>query len=229
VRIAREQVGAGGRLDTPDWTPQNWDLLVVGGGTAGIVGAKTAASFGARVLLVERDRTGGDCLWTGCVPSKSLLAAAAAAADARTAARFGVHTGEVRVDFTQVIAHVRSAIAAIAPTDSVEALEAAGVHVLTGNLTFTGAHSADIAKAGNRSVTFSQALVATGAAPTIPPIDGLAPARAMTSDTIWDLTSLPERLLVLGGGSIGCELGQAFARLGSQVNHRRRHRPGAAL
>ena len=217
MTIAREQVGAEGRLDTPDLTPQNWDLLVVGGGTAGIVGAKTAASFGARVLLVERDRTGGDCLWTGCVPSKSLLAAAAAAADARTAARFGVHTGDVRVDFTQVMAHVRSAIAAIAPTDSVEALEAAGVHILTGNLTFTGAHSADIANAGNRSVTFSQALVATGAAPTIPPIDGLASAGALTSDTIWDLTSLPERLLVLGGGSIGCELGQAFARLGSQV------------
>ena len=229
MTIAREQVGAEGRLDTPDLTPQNWDLLVVGGGTAGIVGAKTAASFGARVLLVERDRTGGDCLWTGCVPSKSLLAAAAAAADARTAARFGVHTGDVRVDFTQVMAHVRSAIAAIAPTDSVEALEAAGVHILTGNLTFTGAHSADIANAGNRSVTFSQALVATGAAPTIPPIDGLASAGALTSDTIWDLTSLPERLLVLGGGSIWLRAGPGVRPARLAGHHRRRHRPGAAL
>ena len=223
MTIAREQVGAEADSDMPDVTSQDWDLLVVGGGTAGIVGAKTAASFGARVLLVERERTGGDCLWTGCVPSKSLLAAAAAAADARAATRFGVHTGEVRVDFTQVMAHVRSAIAAIAPTDSVRALEAAGVWVATGNLTFTGAHNADIANTaemantGGQAVTFAQALIATGAAPAIPPIDGLASAGALTSDTIWDLTSLPARLVVLGGGSIGCELGQAFARLGSQV------------
>ena len=214
MTIAGQQVSPTSDSDTSDLMPGRLDLLVVGGGTAGIVGAKTAASFGARVLLVERDRTGGDCLWTGCVPSKSLLAAAAAAADARAATRFGVHTGDVRVDFTQVMAHVQSAIAAIAPTDSVAALEAAGVQVLTGNLTFTGAHTAEV---DGRAVSFAQALVATGAAPAIPPIDGLASARALTSDTIWDLTSLPERLVVLGGGSIGCELGQAFARLGSQV------------
>ena len=214
MTIADQQVGPKSDSDICDLKSEGWDLLVVGGGTAGIVGAKTAASFGARVLLVERDRTGGDCLWTGCVPSKSLLAAAAAAADARVATRFGVHTGDVQVDFTQVMAHVRTAIAAIAPTDSVAALEAAGVHVVTGNLTFTGAHTADV---DGRAVTFAQALVATGAAPAIPPIDGLASARALTSDTVWDLASLPERLLVLGGGSIGCELGQAFARLGSQV------------
>jgi len=223
VTITRDQVGAKADSDIPDLTSQDWDLLVVGGGTAGIVGAKTAASFGARVLLVERERTGGDCLWTGCVPSKSLLAAAAAAADARAATRFGVHTGGVRVDFAQVMAHVHSAIAAIAPTDSVEALEAAGVRVATGSLTFTGAHTADIASTADLAdpdgqvVTFAQALVATGAAPAVPTINGLASAGALTSDTIWDLTSLPERLVVLGGGSIGCELGQAFARLGSQV------------
>ncbi len=222
MTIARAQVGAEADSDIPDLTSQDWDLLVVGGGTAGIVGAKTAASFGARVLLVERERTGGDCLWTGCVPSKSLLAAAAAAADARAATRFGVHTGQVRVDFTGVMAHVHSAIASIAPADSVEALEAAGVRVATGSLTFTGAHSADIANTdeiantGGRAVTFAQALVATGAAPALPPIDGLS-AGVLTSDTIWDLTSLPTRLVVLGGGSIGCELGQGFARLGSQV------------
>lgn len=127
MTVARGQVSAETGHDIPDLTSRYWDLLVVGGGTAGIVGAKTAASFGARVLLVERERTGGDCLWTGCVPSKSLLAAAAAAADARVATRFGVHTGDVRVDLTQVMSHVRSAIAAIAPADSVGALEAAGV------------------------------------------------------------------------------------------------------
>ena len=223
MTLAQDQVSPKADSHISDLPPQEWDLLVVGGGTAGIVGAKTAAGFGARVLLVERERTGGDCLWTGCVPSKSLLAAAAAAADARAATRFGVHTGEVRVDFTGVMAHVRSAIAAIAPADSVAALEAAGVHVVTGNLTFTGAHTADLANAvdtdntDGRSVTFAQALVATGASPAIPPIDGLASSGALTSDTVWDLTSPPARLVVLGGGSIGCELGQAFARLGSQV------------
>ncbi len=219
-----DQVSPKAVSDISDRPQHEWDLLVVGGGTAGIVGARTAAGFGARVMLVERERTGGDCLWTGCVPSKSLLTAAAAAADARTATRFGVHTGEVRVDFAGVMAHVRSAVAAIAPDDSAEALEAAGVHVVTGNLTFTGPHTADIAVAddhgntgGARSVVFAQALVATGASPALPPIDGLASSGAMTSDTVWDLTSLPARLVVLGGGSIGCELGQAFARLGSQV------------
>ena len=223
MTIAQDQLSQKADSDISDLPQEEWDLLVVGGGTAGIVGAKTAAGFGARVLLVERERTGGDCLWTGCVPSKSLLAAAAAAADARAATRFGVHTAEVRVDFTGVMAHVRSAIAAIAPADSVGALESAGVHVVTGNLTFTGPHTADIAVAdddGNtdgQSVVFAQALVATGASPALPPIDGLASSGALTSDTVWDLTSLPARLVVLGGGSSGCELGQAFARLGSQV------------
>ena len=214
MTIVDQQDGPTSGSDISDLRAKDWDLLVVGGGTAGIVGARTAASFGARVLLVERDRTGGDCLWTGCVPSKSLLAAARAAADARAATRFGVHTGDVHVDFTQVMEHVRAAIAAIAPADSVAALEAAGVQVMAGNLTFTGAHTADV---DGRLVRFAQALVATGAAPAIPPIVGLTCARVLTSDTIWDLSSRPERLVVLGGGSIGCELGQAFARLGSQV------------
>ena len=223
MTVAQDQLSPRAGIDIPDLPRQEWDLLVVGGGTAGMIGAKTAAGFGARVLLVERERTGGDCLWTGCVPSKSLLAAAAAAADARAATQFGVHTAEVRVDFAGVMAHVRSAIAAIAPADSVEVLESAGVHVVTGNLTFTGTHTADIAvidddgNTGGRSVVFAQALLATGASPAIPPIDGLASSGAITSDTVWDLTSLPARLVVLGGGSIGCELGQAFARLGSQV------------
>ena len=109
-----------------------WDLLVVGGGTAGIVGAKTAARLGARVLLVERERTGGDCLWTGCVPSKALLAAAAVAASARRGAEFGVGVGEVSVDFAKVMGHVRAAIQHIAPVDSVDVLEQASVSVRTG-------------------------------------------------------------------------------------------------
>ncbi|MEO7754855.1 MAG: FAD-dependent oxidoreductase [Terracoccus sp.] len=197
-----------------DFTGEPWDLLVLGGGTAGIVGAKTAARLGARVLLVERDRPGGDCLWTGCVPSKALLAAAEAAAAARRAAMFGVDVSDVDVDIARVLGHVRGAIAHIAPTDSVEALEHAGVHVLHGSGRFTGPQHLEV---DGTAVEFRQALLATGAAPALPPIPGLADARPLTSDTVWELTELPGRLAVLGGGSIGCELGQAFSRLGAEV------------
>ena len=191
-----------------------WDLLVVGGGTAGIVGAKTAARLGARVLLVERDRTGGDCLWTGCVPSKALLAAAGVAASARNGHRFGIDVGEVSVDLERVMDHVRASIQHIAPVDSIEALEEASVSVRTATVRFTGPDSAEI---DGTPVRFRQALVATGASPAVPPIPGLVDVEYLTSDTVWELSDLPADLVVLGGGSIGCELGQAFARLGSSV------------
>lgn len=190
------------------------DLLVIGGGTAGLVGAHTAATLGARTMLVERERTGGDCLWTGCVPSKAVLAAATAAADARGAGRLGVDTGEVTVDFARVRAHVARAIATIAPKDSPASLTAAGVSVVQGSATLTGP---DTALVDGRPVRFRAALLATGAAPLVPPIDGLDTVEALTSETLWDLEELPRRLVVLGGGPIGCELGQAFARLGSEV------------
>ncbi len=191
-----------------------WDLLVVGGGTAGIVGAKTAARLGARVLLVERARTGGDCLWTGCVPSKALLAAAGVAASARNGHRFGIDVGDVTVDFVRVMDHVRASIQQIAPVDSIEALEEASVSVRTASAQFLGPDSAEV---DGVLVRFRQALVATGAAPAVPPIRGLSEVDYLTSDSIWGLTELPPELVVLGGGSIGCELGQAFARLGSRV------------
>ncbi len=200
---------------TPTTSPDEpWDLLVVGGGTAGIVGAKTAARLGARVLLVERERTGGDCLWTGCVPSKALLAAAGVAASARNGHRLGIEVAEVSVDFARVMDHVRAAIQHIAPIDSVEALEKASVSVRTATARFTGPDTAEI---DGVPVRFRQALVATGAAPAIPPIPGLTDADYLTSDTVWGVAELPAELMVLGGGSIGCELGQAFARLGSRV------------
>ena len=194
-----------------------WDLVVVGGGTAGLVGAKAAASFGARVLLVEADRLGGECLWTGCVPSKALLAAAAAAAGARNAGRLGVRVSSVEVDFAAVMRRVHEAMATIAPADSAEALQAAGVSVLSGYAVFAGP---DTVTVDGVTVRFRQALLATGSMPTMPTmptVPGLDDADALTSDTVWDLTTRPDRLTVLGGGSIGCELGQAFARLGSTV------------
>ncbi|HEU5007051.1 MAG TPA: FAD-dependent oxidoreductase [Jatrophihabitantaceae bacterium] len=192
-----------------------WDLLVIGGGTAGMVAARTASGFRASVLLAERDRTGGDCLWTGCVPSKALIAAAAAAADARRAASVGVHADGVRVDFAAVMAHVNGAIAAIEPDDSPGTLAAAGVRIVHGVARFAGPTTAEI---DGRPLRFRQAIVATGSQPILPPIPGLEAVQPLTSDTVWGLTSLPQRLLVLGGGSIGCELGQAYARLGSHVD-----------
>ena len=205
-------------IDQPNFAASQdepWDLLVVGGGTAGIVGAKTAARFGARVLLVERERTGGDCLWTGCVPSKALLAAAGVAASARAGHRFGIGVAGVSVDFAKVMDHVRAAIQHIAPVDSIAALERASVAVRTGTARFTGPDSAEI---DETTVRFRQALVATGASPAVPPIPGLSDVEYLTSNTVWGLSELPAELVVLGGGSIGCELGQAFARLGSRVS-----------
>ncbi|MCZ2805948.1 FAD-dependent oxidoreductase [Modestobacter sp. VKM Ac-2983] len=193
---------------------RTWDLLVIGGGTAGIVAATTAASLGARVLLTERERTGGDCLWTGCVPSKALLASATAAADARGAARLGVDVSGVEVDFARVMIHVKQAIATIEPVDSPETLRSKGVTVLTGGAVFTGP---DRATVDGREIRFRAAVIATGSGPALPPVPGLADVDPLTNETVWGLTTLPPRLAVLGGGPIGCELGQAFARLGAQV------------
>ncbi|MET4147534.1 NAD(P)/FAD-dependent oxidoreductase [Arthrobacter sp. UYCo732] len=183
------------------------DLLVVGGGTAGIVGAKTAAGFGARTVLVEQARTGGDCLWTGCVPSKTLLSAAEHAATARAL------TGQAPA-FADVRKRIFAAINTIEPVDSPAALEAAGAEVIKGTLTF---RSPGVAEVDGRTIRFRQALIATGGAPVSTGIRGLDPGAIVTSDTIWELETLPGRLAIVGGGPIACELGQAFARLGSEV------------
>ncbi|MGF1662146.1 MAG: dihydrolipoyl dehydrogenase family protein [Kineosporiaceae bacterium] len=193
--------------------PAPWDLLVVGGGTAGLVAAHTGAQLGARVALVEEQRTGGECLWTGCVPSKTLLAAADVVATLRQGREYAAG-GDVRVDFPAVMAHVRRAVAAIEPVDSPQALQAAGVEVLTGRASFDGLSSVVVAGA---RVAFGRAVLATGAAPAVPDVPGLAAAGPLTSETVWALRELPQRLLVVGGGPAGCELSQAFARLGSRV------------
>lgn len=190
-----------------------WDLLALGGGTAGLVGAYTAVALGARVALVERHRTGGDCLWTGCVPSKALQAAASRVAAVRRPPAYAT-TGSVSVDFSRVMAEVRGAIAAIEPVDSIEALTEAGVTVLTGDASF--AETGSVRVDGERH-DFHHALVATGAEPVVPLIPGLDETSPLTTETVWDLDDLPDRLLVVGGGPAGCELAQAFSRLGSEV------------
>ncbi|MEC3975851.1 dihydrolipoyl dehydrogenase family protein [Amycolatopsis sp. H20-H5] len=190
------------------------DLVIIGGGTAGIIAAKTAAGLGADVVLVERHRTGGDCLWTGCVPSKALIAAAKKVRATRTANRFVTTMVAPDVDFTAVMAYVHQAIERIEPVDSPQALRDAGADVILGDAVFTGP---DEVQVGTQRLRFRHALIATGSSPALPPVPGLPDIEPLTSDTVWELTRLPRRLVVLGGGPIGCELAQAFARLGSEV------------
>jgi pyruvate/2-oxoglutarate dehydrogenase complex dihydrolipoamide dehydrogenase (E3) component len=190
------------------------DLLVVGGGTAGLVAAVGAANQGARVVLVERHRTGGDCLWTGCVPSKSLIEAANAAHTASHSRHLGVDSGSVTVDLAAVMDHVHGAVGALAHHDSPERLRREGVEVVTGDARFVGP---DVVDVDGRELRFSRALIATGAGPAIPPIPGLEEVAPLTNEDLWELKRAPDPLVVLGGGPVGVELGQAFARLGVSV------------
>lgn len=192
---------------------ERYDLVVLGGGTGGLVSALIAAAAGARVALIERERTGGDCLWTGCVPSKALLAAAELAHRMRHAGSVGLSPTQPDIDFAAVMAHVHGARQTIAPQDSPERLRLEGVEVIEAD----GFPEPGVVAAGGRQLRYRVAIVATGSQPMLPPIDGLDAVDPLTNETLWDLEELPRRLVVLGGGPIGCELGQAFARLGSQV------------
>jgi pyruvate/2-oxoglutarate dehydrogenase complex dihydrolipoamide dehydrogenase (E3) component len=191
-----------------------FDLVVVGGGTGGLVSSLIAAGVGARVALIERDRTGGDCLWTGCVPSKSLIGAARLAQRMREAQAVGLAPVDPLVDFPDVMRHVHGAIATIEPHDSPERLRAEGVEVVHGDGRFLDAHTLEV---DGRRMHFRAAIVATGSRPRPAPVPGGDEADVVTTDSFWSLTELPDRLVILGGGPIGCELGQAMRRLGSDV------------
>jgi len=191
-----------------------YDLVIIGGGTAGLVAAQGAAGVGARVAMVEPVRPGGDCLWTGCVPSKRLISAAKVAHTMRTAENHGIAAVEPSIDFAKLMNLVDSAREHLAHHDSVETLERAGVDVVPeyGQFVQDG-----VVQAGERTLNYRKAMIATGAGPSVPPIPGLDQANPLTSDNVWSLKSLPKRLAVVGAGAIGCELGQAFSRLGSAV------------
>ncbi|MHB8657332.1 MAG: dihydrolipoyl dehydrogenase family protein [Solirubrobacteraceae bacterium] len=193
---------------------RRYDLVVLGGGTGGLVSSLIAAGAGARVALIERARTGGDCLWTGCVPSKSLLAAAGLAHRMRRADAVGLVPVEPEIDLARVMNHVWRSIRTIEPHDSPERLGAAGIEVIHGDGTFSGPGRICVA---GRELRTRATIIATGSGPSLPPIPGLADADPLTSDNVWEMRALPRRLVVLGGGPLGCELGQAFARLGSRV------------
>jgi pyruvate/2-oxoglutarate dehydrogenase complex dihydrolipoamide dehydrogenase (E3) component len=190
------------------------DLCVIGAGSGGLSVASIAASFGVPVVLVEKGEMGGDCLNVGCVPSKALIAAGDRAHAIREAGRFGVSAGEPRIDMTAVRARVRSVIAAIAPNDSVERYMAMGVKVIRAPARFVDGRTVE---AGGHRIEARRFVLATGSRPAVPPIPGLAETPHLTNETVFDLDELPGHLIVIGGGPIGAELGQAFRRLGAGV------------
>jgi pyruvate/2-oxoglutarate dehydrogenase complex dihydrolipoamide dehydrogenase (E3) component len=193
---------------------RRFDLCVIGGGSGGLSVAAGAVQMGASVALVERGRMGGDCLNFGCVPSKALLAAGRAALGARQSERFGIVAGVRPVDGKRVHDHVHGVIAAIAPHDSVERFEGLGVTVIRDHARFI---APDEIETGGRRIRARRFVIATGSSPEVPAIPGLDALPFLTNETIFDLQDVPARLLVVGGGPIGVELGQAFRELGAGV------------
>ena len=196
------------------------NLVVIGAGSAGLVSAYIAAAVKAKVTLVERHRMGGDCLNTGCVPSKALIRSAKLVSHARRSREWGIRSMAADFDFADVMQRVRHVVNRIEPHDSVERYTRLGVECVQGEARMTSPWTVEVALAGGgtRTITTRNIVIAAGARPFVPPIPGLAEAQPLTSDTVWDLRELPRRLVVLGGGPIGCELAQCFARLGSRVS-----------
>ena len=198
----------------PEPAPR-YNLVVIGGGTAGLVSAMGAAGLGARVAIVERHLLGGDCLNVGCVPSKALIRCARAAAEARRAGDFGVKIdGAISVDFPAVMERMRRMRAEISPHDSATRLRDAGVDVFIGNAAFSGRHTIQV---GEHTLRFAKAVIATGGRAVAPEVPGLKDVGYLTNESVFSLVNLPRRLGVIGAGPIGCELAQTFARFGSEV------------
>ncbi|NCF85234.1 MAG: FAD-dependent oxidoreductase, partial [Verrucomicrobiaceae bacterium] len=197
---------------TPDGT---YNMVVIGGGTAGLVTAAGAAGLGAKVALVERDLLGGDCLNVGCVPSKAIIAAARRAAQIRDAGDFGIDVhGGFTANFGKAMERMRKLRAGISPHDSAQRFKDLGIDLYLGGATFVDRHTIDVQ---GEQLTFKKACIATGARASAPPIPGLDTIDYLTNETLFSLTELPKRFGVIGAGPIGCEMAQSFARLGSEV------------
>ena len=191
-----------------------YDLVVIGGGSAGLLAAPLAAKLGVRVALTERDQPGGDCLFTGCVPSKTLLRVAKAAHEMRQAERLGLTAAAPAVDMARVSAHVQEVIQRVGEHESVDTLREAGIDVILGAARFVDAHTVQV---GGRLVRGRRFLICTGARPAEPSIPGLRETPHLSYHDLFSLTTLPARLLVIGGGPVGVEMSQAFGRLGARV------------
>ena len=190
------------------------DICIIGAGSGGLSVAAGAVQMGASVVLIEKDKMGGDCLNTGCVPSKALITAAHAAHSVREGKRFGVHSPEPDIRFSEVHNHVHRVISAIEPHDSVERFEGLGVHVIKAAARFLDRETVE---AGGDRIKARRFVIATGSRAAVPPVPGLAEAGYLTNENVFELTDRPEHLIVIGGGPIGIELAQSFRRLGSRV------------
>ena len=199
---------------TPRPKKFDYNLVVIGAGAAGLVTAYIAATVRAKVALIEKHKMGGDCLNTGCVPSKALIRSAKMLSYARRAKEFGFDSGNIEFDFSRVMERVHQVIAKIAPHDSVERYTQLGVECISGEAKITSPYTVEV---NGKPLTTKKIVIASGARPFVPPIPGLDQVPYLTSDTVWKLKALPERLVVMGGGPIGCELTQTFCRLGSTV------------
>lgn len=201
-------------LNSAPPVPMKADICIIGAGSAGLSVAAGAAQMGARTVLIEADRMGGDCLNTGCVPSKSLLAAAKTVHTAQDATRFGIRLSSPEVDFARVGAYVRGVIANIAPHDSVERFTELGCTVIKARARFVDDRTIE---ADGTLIRARRFVIATGSRASVPPIPGLADVPYMTNETVFDNAVLPRHLVIIGAGPIGCEMAQAHQRLGSQV------------
>jgi pyruvate/2-oxoglutarate dehydrogenase complex dihydrolipoamide dehydrogenase (E3) component/uncharacterized membrane protein YdjX (TVP38/TMEM64 family) len=197
----------------------DYNMVVIGGGSAGLVTSYIAAAVKAKVVLIERHKLGGDCLNTGCVPSKALIRSAKLMSHIARAKEFGLASATAEVDFASVMERVQRIVKTIEPHDSAERYAGLGVECVQGDAKIISPFAVEVNNADGsvRTLTTRNIVIAAGARPFVPPIPGLEEIGYLTSDTLWDLRILPKRLVVLGGGPIGCELTQAFARLGSQV------------
>jgi len=194
------------------------NLVVIGAGSAGLVSAYIAAAVKAKVTLIEKHRMGGDCLNTGCVPSKALIKSARLLAQMRRAKEFGIRSARPEFDFADVMERVQRVVRAVEPHDSVERYTGLGVECIEGEAKITSPWTVEVTtSAGTRTLTTRAIVIAAGARPFVPRIPGIEQVGYVTSDTVWELRQLPKRLVVLGGGPIGCELAQCFARFGAQV------------
>jgi len=197
-----------------------FDSVVIGGGSAGLTASGICANFGAKTMMIERDRLGGDCTWTGCVPSKILLKAGKVAQQVRDAGRYGLIDGEPKIDFKKVIEHVHEIRDEVyEDADRPEIYEDMGIEVVQGEASFIDAHTIEIKLENDeiRKVTARFFFIATGGSAFVPPIDGLDSVDYLTNDSLFDIEELPEDLVIIGGGPIGTEMSQAFSNLGSKV------------
>ncbi|MFQ5676281.1 MAG: dihydrolipoyl dehydrogenase family protein, partial [bacterium] len=197
----------------------DYDVVVIGAGAAGLTSSGICASFGAKTALIEKHRLGGDCTWSGCIPSKALLHIAKKASGMITAGTLGVTAKEIAIDFSQVMKSVRQTRQDIyEEADSPEVMQSRGVEVLTGNAVFEDEHVVQISDANeSKSVSFRSAIITAGGSPLSLPIPGLNEAGFLTNETLFELTRQPDHLVILGAGPIGIEMAQAFCRLGSTV------------